>query len=88
MRLTHLFTDPATRAGINAAVEDAQRRMDRLTPSQRRIVELMIDGHLNRVIAHKLGISQRTVENHRAEIMLRLGATTMADVTRIILLAG
>lgn len=88
MRLTHLFTDPATRAGINSAVEDAQRRMDRLTPSQRRIVELMIDGHLNKVIAHKLGISQRTVENHRAEIMLRLGATTMADVTRIILLAG
>lgn len=88
MRITHLFTDPTTRAGIIAAIEDAQRRMSKLTHQQRRIVDLMIDGNLNKVIAHQLGISQRTVENHRMEIMLRLGATTMADVTRIVLLAG
>ena len=88
MRLVHLFTDPATRAGINAAVEDAEYRLSGLTTQQRRIVDMMIDGHANKIIAFNLGISQRTVENHRAAIMQRLGARTMADVTRILLLAG
>lgn len=88
MRLIHLFTDPATRAGINAAVEDAEYRLSGLTPQQRRIVEMMIDGHSNKVIAFNMGLSQRTVENHRASIMQRLDARTMADVTRILLLAG
>ena len=88
MRLIHLFTEPHVRAAVSSAIDDAKRRYDRLTPQQRRIVEMIVDGEMNKSIAYKMGLSIRTVENHRAEIMLRLGATTLADVTRIILLAG
>lgn len=54
-----------------------------LTPRQRQIMELVLAGHPNKNIAAHLKISQRTVENHRAAIMMRTGATSLPALARI-----
>jgi len=56
---------------------------DALTARQRQILDLLLDGHPNKNIAADLNISQRTVESHRAEIMLRMGARSLPALTRI-----
>jgi DNA-binding CsgD family transcriptional regulator len=54
-----------------------------LTPRQQQIMGLVLDGHPNKNIAVDLCISQRTVENHRAAIMRRTGATSLPALARI-----
>ncbi len=67
---------------------DALERVDRLTGRERQVLELIVAGRLNKQIADDLGISIKTVEAHRANIMDKLGARTMADLMRIALRAG
>lgn len=54
-----------------------------LTPRETEVLKGMIDGRPNKLLAHDLGISVRTVEVHRANIMDRLGAKSAAQVIRI-----
>lgn len=54
-----------------------------LTPRQRQVMELVLAGHASKNIAADLNISQRTVENHRAAIMKRTGATSWPALARI-----
>jgi DNA-binding CsgD family transcriptional regulator len=88
MRLIHLFDDPGMRAAIAAAEDAAFERLTRLTRQQRAVLEHMLEGHPNKVIAHKLGLSQRTVENHRAEIFERTNAKSLTALIRLVLMAG
>jgi FixJ family two-component response regulator len=67
---------------------DASGRVERLTGRERQVLELIVAGRLNKQIADDLGISIKTVEAHRANIMDKLGARTMADLMRIALRAG
>jgi DNA-binding CsgD family transcriptional regulator len=55
----------------------------RLTPRERQVLEHVLAGDLNKQTAFRLMISQRTVEHHRAAVMLKMGARTMADLMRI-----
>ncbi len=55
----------------------ASQRLAGLTPRQRQIMQLVLDGQPSKNIAADLGISQRTVENHRAAIMQRTGTTSL-----------
>jgi two-component system CheB/CheR fusion protein len=55
-----------------------------LTARQRQIMELVVDGHPSKNIAADLGISQRTVEKHRASIMDRTGAKSIPDLSRLV----
>lgn len=88
MRLSDLFDDLQTKALVIQAEQDARDRINRLTPQQRAIVPLITDGLLSKQIAHSIGVSQRTVENHRAAIMLRTGCKTIPELTRLLLLGG
>ena len=54
-----------------------------LTPRQRQIMELVLDGHPSKNIAADIGISQRTVENHRASIMKRTGSKSLPALARL-----
>ena len=54
-----------------------------LTPRQREVMTLVLAGHPNKTIAADLNISQRTVENHRAAIMRRTGATSLPALVRL-----
>ena len=88
MRLVHLFDDPDMRAAIAAAEDAAFERLTNLTNQQRAVLEHMLEGHPNKIIAHKLGLSQRTVENHRAAIFERTKAKSMTALIRLVLMAG
>ncbi len=59
-----------------------------LTPRQREIMGLVLAGHPSKNIAADLGISQRTVENHRASIMHRTGAASLPALARLALAAS
>lgn len=54
-----------------------------LTGREREVFELLIEGHQNKMIAHKLGISTRTVEVHRARVMEKTGARNLAELVKI-----
>jgi two-component system, chemotaxis family, CheB/CheR fusion protein len=60
----------------------AVTRFERLTPREREVISLVADGLPNKEVAYKLGISQRTVENHRARVMQKLGASSFAELVR------
>jgi len=64
------------------------RRIASLTPRERQIMDLVIAGHANKEIAARVAISQRTVEKHRAAVMKKAGAGSLAELIRIGLAAG
>lgn len=68
--------------------ENASARIARLTPREREVLAGLIDGGTNKVIAQKLGISPRTVELHRAQVMSRLNAGSLTVLLQIALAAG
>jgi len=68
--------------------EDAARHLVGLTQRQREIMELVLAGHPSKNIAADLGISQRTVENHRASIMKRTGSKSLPALARLALAAA
>jgi DNA-binding CsgD family transcriptional regulator len=68
--------------------EVAANRVAGLSLRQRQIMELVLAGHHSKTIAADLGISQRTVENHRALIMKKTGATSLPALARLALAAA
>lgn len=68
--------------------EAAQRQLDTLTDRQKQIMRMVLDGHPSKNIAADLGISQRTVENHRAAIMHKTGAKSLPALARLALQAA
>jgi two-component system response regulator FixJ len=71
-----------------AAAEEAASRIATLTAREREVLTGLVEGRPNKVIAHELGISPRTVEIHRANLMDKLGCRNLADVVRLALTAG
>jgi two-component system CheB/CheR fusion protein len=67
---------------------EALLHFEALTPRQRQIMELVLSGHPSKNIAADLGISQRTVENHRAAIMRKSGSKSLPALARLALAAG
>lgn len=69
------------------ARDDLVAKIDSLTDRERAVFESVADGDMNKVIAFDLGISERTVEVHRANAMKKLGVRTLAELIRIKLAA-
>jgi two-component system, LuxR family, response regulator FixJ len=72
----------------HAISADAQRSVARLTPRERDVLEQLVIGRPNKVIAYELGCSPRTVEIHRARIMEKTGARSLSHLVRLSLAAG
>lgn len=68
--------------------ENAAARVARLTPRERDVLKELIDGGTNKTIGRKLGISPRTVELHRAQVMNRLNASSLTELLQIAFAAG
>ena len=68
--------------------EDASNQVAGLTLRQRQIMEMVLSGHPSKNIAADLGISQRTVENHRAAIMKKTGSRSLPALARLAMAAG
>lgn len=73
---------PATRN------EEASAHIARLTPREREVLVGLVDGGTNKVIAQTLGISPRTVELHRSQVMNKLSAGSLTELGQIALAAG
>jgi two-component system response regulator FixJ len=61
----------------------AQAQLNVLTPRERDVLEGLVNGHSNKVVAYDLGISPRTVEIHRANLMAKLDVHSLSDALRI-----
>lgn len=68
--------------------KNAVCQIERVTERQREIMDMILAGHPNKNIAADLGISQRTVENHRASIMKRTGVKSLAALVRLTVTAA
>jgi two-component system, LuxR family, response regulator FixJ len=80
-------------AGSQARSRSAETRAARdllatLTPRERSVLDKLVQGRSNKITAHDLGISPRTVEIHRAHIMDKMNARSLSDLVRISLAAG
>ncbi len=69
-------------AELRQAVAMTQRRAERLSERERDVMRLITAGASNQEAARRLGISVRTVENHRARVMEKMGAATLSDLIR------
>ena len=67
---------------------EARHHLERLTPRERDVLEQLVIGRPNKVIAHELGCSPRTVEVHRARVMEKMNARSLSHLVRMALSAG
>lgn len=80
--------DPAQVAVFERQVADGGSGIDRLTPRQRQILQLVAEGYGTREIAERLFVSIKTVETHRAQIMQRLDIHDVAGLVRFAIRHG
>ena len=77
----------AGRTGRDPGAAAATRRIATLSRRERQVLDGLVAGHPNKVIAYNLGISTRTVEVHRARMLERLGTRHTAEAIRLAVMA-
>jgi FixJ family two-component response regulator len=95
--LTKPFRDEELLGAINVALEndrlaraersllaEARRRIERLTPRERQVLDLVVAGKMNKQIAASLGTAEQTVKQHRGRVMKKLEVDSVADLVRIV----
>lgn len=82
-----LEKDRENREGLRER-DAIHKRMQQLTPREREVLDLVIQGKANKVIAGDLDVSQRTVEIHRARVMEKMGASSLAHLVRMVIEAN
>lgn len=76
--------DLRTRASLARRAE-AERRLSLLSRRERQVMELVVAGRSNKAIASSLGLSPKTVEVHRAQVMKKLHVDSLAELVRLVL---
>jgi two-component system response regulator FixJ len=95
------FEDEVLLASVRSALESGNRdqkrqtersnieaRLAALSNRERDVLEGLVAGRANKQIAYDLGISARTIENYRANLMLKMQAASLSDLVRMALIAG
>jgi two-component system CheB/CheR fusion protein len=86
--IARALEEPPGSAELAVVGEAAARRIAALTPRQREVMKLVIEGKPNKEIAAALGVGQRTIESHRAVVMKKMGARSLAHLVRLTLEAA
>ena len=86
--LTTLVRVLPRQIGAHAGSKDAAARVALLTPREQEVLHGLLAGLPNKVMADKLGISVRTVEMHRGNLMERMGVKSLAEAVRIAIAAS
>jgi FixJ family two-component response regulator len=63
--------------------QELAERLSKLSEREKEVFDRVADGHMNKVIAGDLGISERTVEVHRGQVMKKLDVRTLAQLVRV-----
>ncbi len=71
------------RESLSSLVTNARDRIALLTKREKEVLDLVVIGDSNRVVARELRISPRTVEVHRARVIRKMGATSLAELVRM-----
>jgi len=73
----------ADQRATHADLADIRSRVAALTPREQQVFQRVADGQANKVVAIDLGISERTVEIHRSQVMQKTGCRSLADLVRL-----
>jgi len=82
-RINHALKQDAENRNSAARRSDVLQRLESLTPRERQVMDLIVEGSANKVIAIDLGLSERTVEIHRAKVMEKMGARSVAHLVKL-----
>ena len=86
--LGHAFHDLGWQASRQSRNGEAAALIDRLSPRERNVIEALMAGMPNKLVAHRLNLSPRTVEMYRANLMRKLEVRSLAEAVQIALRAG
>ena len=84
-RVQKALEHDATHRAALRQTDAIKTRLASLTPREREVLDLLADGKQNKVMAAELGLSQRTVEIHRANVMDKMQARSVAQLVRMLL---
>src|SRR6202047_3166689 len=82
-RINHALKQDAENRNTVARRAEVLHRLESLTPRERQVMDLVVDGAANKVIAIDLELSERTVEIHRAKVMEKMGARSVAHLVKL-----
>jgi two-component system response regulator FixJ len=82
------LTRVSSRRAQESERQEIQARLASLSGREREVLTGLVAGHPNKIIAFDLGISPRTVEVYRANVMAKMQAASLSDLVRMALLAG
>lgn len=78
--------DSAARAEARSLINQSARCLEQLTPRERQVLGLLVAGESNKGVANQLGITDKTVEAHRAKVMEKFKAQSFAELMRKVML--
>jgi FixJ family two-component response regulator len=84
-RINRALEKDRTNRAVLKERDAIRQRMAELTPREREVLDLVTKGRANKVIAGDLSVSQRTVEIHRARVMEKMGASSLAHLVRMVI---
>lgn len=84
-RVAQAMNRDAHNRGVLQEKHEIRKRLESLTPREREIMDMVVNGKANKVIAGDLQLSQRTVEIHRARVMEKMLATSLAHLVRMVI---
>ncbi len=76
--------EDAARRKSRRQLSDLQTRYARLSVRERQVLEMVVNGALNKQISAELGAAERTVKAHRAHVMAKMGVSSLADLVRAV----